>query len=406
MKFTYTKAHIFWLLGSLFLIFLPLCIVFYVLIMANQSSRLAANQHQKNADQQFLDLSAKIIDDKIVELKEFWKKGESIETNLELLRSKYPDFYFRSSDPSIRESETEGKRSKKISEKLLDLEKNKSVIVEWLIEESVLREYSHAYLLFVLSKIDSASDVHLNILQKRLEWEMAIDSTDFKCSTITTSEVEILMSHESLLKLVNSFRAVSINRSLDNTAKPASKINMDTPSWLMFSEDPKENGNSSYSLIRAVSYWALAWLVMVALGLIFYLRYKNKKAEDKLDIAATVAHEFRTPITSMSLMIEGLQEDPNRSTAKIDDYLSQMQISTQRLKQISELFFTEASLNQKNIHPEETLWSDWLDLQWKEFVDQNQSDSIDYVRNIREIKTSTFIDQTLGGVDKLKLLEK
>jgi len=399
----FSRNQIYWFLGSLFFLFIPLCCVLYALVLASESSQLASDERQDRADQEYLNLSANILNTKIEAVRSHWDGVLTDVENLSVLRSAYPEFVFRSTDHSVRESEVEGERNAKISEMLINPDEHLTEITDWLLNDTSSSDgvdYSHAFRLFILSKINvSEMKGDLLSLRCRLRWESGDSSMKDSFLTDTSDHVEVLFPEDAMMTLLNSSRPLIIDMAIGNTSEQAVRLNVDGGAWLrVLDEEADEKAGGLHDLVVKVSYIALAWVAMMVLTLVLFVRFKNKKAEEKLSVAATVAHEFRTPITAMSVMIEGLLEDQSKTPSKVDSYLTKMKDSTHRLKQISEHFFIEGALKQQNIELESVVWTDWLEGQWSEFKNQHVKDSIEMVNLIEPSSRLVFLDDSLFGL--------
>lgn len=69
---------------------------------------------------------------------------------------------------------------------------------------------------------------------------------------------------------------------------------------------------------------------------------------------ATVAHELRTPLASMRMLVDTLREGRYRSDEQLHDYLDLIASENARLTRLAETFLTFSRLNRSNGHLERT----------------------------------------------------
>jgi signal transduction histidine kinase len=70
-----------------------------------------------------------------------------------------------------------------------------------------------------------------------------------------------------------------------------------------------------------------------------------KLAALKTDLVAAASHELRTPVTAMSVLVEGLRSDQQLEPRKTREYLDMMASETSRLQRLIDSFLTFAQLD-------------------------------------------------------------
>ena len=89
-----------------------------------------------------------------------------------------------------------------------------------------------------------------------------------------------------------------------------------------------------------VGYLVIAAVAFTGILLGYSFRRQYRLAQLKTDLVATVSHEMRTPLASMRLLIESLQDDKNLDQVKTREYLDLIAGGNQRLSSLVENFLT------------------------------------------------------------------
>ena len=111
------------------------------------------------------------------------------------------------------------------------------------------------------------------------------------------------------------------------------------PGWMLHFVMPSTAGRTftRHAWIGGLSVLALAALTVFTGASV---QRQVRRAQLREDLAASVSHELKTPLSSMRLLVESLLEDDPPDAAKTRDYLNLMARENQRLSRLVDNFLT------------------------------------------------------------------
>ena len=391
-----------------FFLVLPISAVVYVLIWNLKDSDLMEAEKRRRSDLEFLILTKQLVDVRIADLKKelTMRDKENPTRYIERVRQHPWITAARLHDAAHRNTDSAGKRSEKVSDLLVNLSNNREEILTWVKSRNT-DTYSHAYIVFVLQELISSyseqalatttEKKEITILADALKWEVSDNSKTYR--SLKLKYCAVVLDHAILndVAATTSSPVVFVKDSQSGLQLRVKLTGVEDTALSIFRQPHKgQIANSlSSTLPQWLSIFCIGWVSIVVVGIVLYSRYKDRLATEKLDLASTVAHEFRTPLTGMGVLIDSLIADPEKEPGKVHEYLLKMKSSTQRLHQISEHFFIEGSLKQKNLKLETIEIYQWLNEQWIEFTHLHKNEHIDYQNKIAKSSDLVLIDSSL-----------
>ena len=378
------------------LFLLPLYIVFHVLINSQKDKQLADRQRLQEQRKEVIQLNARLIDQSLERFQNSSSQRDQAYLKKLLEAGQVTAIHYKDSTKETHSNEK--RRSKELSQWLVNARDNREKIETWFKQED-LSVYSKSYLIFVLQEYSSQLGS-----EQSAELISHLDSLIFSVSGKNLSNEHFIVNIEQAKLLLSSETILS---QLAKVQNPHLALIRSTPPQPFWSEPIDRLEENTYLYIKddkakiatGLPSWfgtfCLIWISILMLVSLIYIIYRERLAREKLDLASTVAHEFRTPLTGIGVLIDGLVADKEKDSKKVHEYLLKMKESTERLHQISEHFFIEGSLQQKNLKLKTIDIYQWLSQQWIEFTDLHNKPNIDY--NFQTTKTllPTLLDPCL-----------
>lgn len=214
--------------------------------------------------------------------------------------------------------------------------------------------------------------------------EFHIDSSYIKDFTLLTSKVFVSISHDSLsLKKIDRLLRPELSRknlnidyglTFEGRGLRIQKLNARKPTQLTTnSESPFLPKGSSLSIhfsnetkiiLKRILTGVLisTLLVLAVIGSLFYLlriiRHQKQLAEVKNDLISNITHEFKTPIATISVALEGLKnfnviEDKEKTKNYLNissDQLTKLNVMVEKLLETATLDSGNLELNNETIN--------------------------------------------------------
>lgn len=269
-------------------------------------------------------------------------------------------------DPELNESFIEKKRSLKVSQWLLSPKDHEAELKDWLQLGSAL--YSRAYVLFVLRESGLANDDDLAGMGEGLLWEL--DESDkrgvnlkgggrvlWNIESPKWSEVGGIVGTRGFSLSKENYERAIEGMGMELGLVRNGSRSSDIEKWIEKGSERK----------RYLIGGCLLWLFVLVLGLLVFAHRRNLAARESVDVVSTVAHEFRTPLTGMGLLLERLRNE-QAENGEIEDYLELIEGERYRLERVVEQFLVQGKLKRGSLELERVEWNHWLSAEVERFV--------------------------------------
>lgn len=178
-------------------------------------------------------------------------------------------------------------------------------------------------------------------------------------ANVDPARIQKFLLHQNLLEGQSIGFKMELMQDPPNVdARSASLAFVDERVGFLLVEDPnfKEHLTQAQKSSELALFWfSLAGIILFASLIFAWLtaRAAMENVRRRENFVASVSHEFRSPLGSLDLMIETLQQGQIASQSKREEYLHQMHKETQRLIRLSENLLASGKIQRGEKPPAE-----------------------------------------------------